>query len=144
MIKYLIILICIPFIGSSQTTEDEFNYVTKGYQSQIDAGLDPVKKNYKIVDMPIDFVTKNGINYKFKKLIKGNDSLKCIIMIMYDGIGSDYYCCLPHPKTKPELYKKCMSNMNLPISTSSLYIARYTDLTEALLKAMNYFAYSSK
>lgn len=133
----------LPVICFSQTTEEEFNYATKGYQSQIDAGLDPVKKNYKVVDIPVQFVTtaKNGINYKFKKLIKGNDSLKCIIMIMYDGISSDYYCCLPHPKTSPELYKKCMSSINVPMSVSSISSLRYAELVEAVLKVMNYFAY---
>lgn len=131
----------LPTIVFGQTTEDEFNYATKGYQSQIEAGLDPVKKNYKVVDIPVFHYTNNGINYEFKKLIKGEDSLKCIIMIMHRKNAPNYYCCLPHPLTNNDLWLKCMAHINVPITETFYASAKFADLAGALLRMMNYFAY---
>lgn len=138
MIKYVIILLCLPFICLGQTTEDEFNYVTKGYNSQIEDGLDPVKKNYRLEDIPIEYKGPT-VNFKFKKFIKSPDTLKCIMLIMKIGSGNNYYACLPHPKTNEEVWSKCMKQLNAP-----LYTSQFGELASALLRVMNYFVYPIK
>lgn len=139
MIKYVIILLCLPFICLGQTTEDEFNYVTKGYNSQIESGLDPVKKNYRIEDIPIEYTSTSG-TFTFKKFIKYPDSLKCIMMIMKLGNTNNYHACIPHPKTDNYVWIKCMKQMNAVLSSTQ----QYADVGSAMIRVMNYFAYPSK
>ncbi len=45
------IIFCIAsFITLGQTTETEYNYVTKGYKIQLESGLD-MKKGYRFEDL---------------------------------------------------------------------------------------------
>jgi hypothetical protein len=49
------------------TTEEEYNYMTKGYKIQLESGLD-MKKGYAFKDM--DDITRDDYNYKIKLLIR--------------------------------------------------------------------------
>lgn len=81
------------------TTEEEYNYVTKGYQVQLESGLD-MKKGYTIKDLG-DWSLKYSDGTRgltFKGLYRGADIKPCAIMSIYqkkeDGTAtySEYYC----------------------------------------------------
>lgn len=89
---------------SAPTTEEEYNYLTKGYKIQAESGLD-MKKGYLIRDMG---AWKEGnYSFEFKALIREvADELAGIMVIVkadsWSGI-STYYLCIPI--NNPDLMK---------------------------------------
>jgi len=77
------------------TTEEEYNYITKGYQTQISDGLD-MKKGYHFKDM---FDVRRG-NYQFttKELFReSTDEVAGILVIAKSFVSNrTYYLCIPH------------------------------------------------
>ena len=75
MKKVLVLLVAITSIAINQaiaqsennqlpapTTEEEYNYLTKGYKIQVESGLD-MKKGYSLIDMgtyQLSFKGENG------------------------------------------------------------------------------------
>jgi hypothetical protein len=80
---------------SSPTTEEEYNYLTKGYQTQISEGLD-MKKGYHLKDM----ATIRQSNYEFalKMLIRESTNEIGGILVITKSLAWNkvYYMCIPH------------------------------------------------
>ena len=83
----------------SQTTLEEYNYVTKGYKVQIESGLD-MKKGYRFEDIhTIHIQYSDGIEREtqFKALFKEEQKLPSAILCIYshsdDGVRD--YICIP-------------------------------------------------
>ena len=80
---------------TSPTTEEEYNYVTKGYKIQNDAGLD-MKKGYELQS----FGQYNEGSYSFEFRILFRTTSKEIAGIMViaksQSWGNTYYLCIPH------------------------------------------------
>ena len=83
---------------SSRTTEEEYNYMSKGYQVQIANGLD-MKKGYN-TGIPI-LIIIDHYNYKYIPLFRISNREKVlvgyIVNITFKNafITIDYWCCLP-------------------------------------------------
>ncbi|NND63020.1 MAG: hypothetical protein HKN48_07465 [Flavobacteriaceae bacterium] len=96
----------------SQTTNDEYNYVTKGYRAQIENGL-PNKVGY-------DFEKINNYGYKsagkeynliFSKLVKTATNTTVAVMIEYEFIDPEgkkvvAYYCIPHSRSANSIWNK--------------------------------------
>lgn len=87
---------------TTQTTLEEYNYVTKGYKIQIESGLD-MKAGYILKDIT-DFITtytvdENKIHRKttFKLLYRQNNDLPVAIMMITERKDNNYkeYFCIP-------------------------------------------------
>lgn len=75
------------------TTQEEYNYMTKGYQIQLSSGLD-VKKGYRIEDL-YNF-DANPYNFEFKAFVRDNNTLAGIILVSTSKLwGNVYYSAIP-------------------------------------------------
>ena len=96
MRKYVIVMIgmCLSHNVFSQTTIEEYNYITKGYKIQLESGLD-MKKGYEFVDIG---VSDSGIRKaELKALYRTNNKTIAAYMIIYMTKGYKEYICIPHP-----------------------------------------------
>lgn len=93
-----------------RTTDEEYNYLTKGLKLQLDSGLD-TKKGYRLDAVysrefnKFSFVVSNLV------LVESSD-LKAISVKIYSPITSQtYYICIP--VNNPELTAKHFQNISL-------------------------------
>ncbi|AEE53763.1 hypothetical protein [Haliscomenobacter hydrossis] len=111
--KQIMILVMVMAFGAvySQTTVEEYNYVTKGYKIQVESGLD-MKKGYRLVDL-CESSAEGGsalLNRKatmtFKGLYKELDKSPCAVMVIYHETGflDKMYLCIPHWNSKKEIW----------------------------------------
>ncbi len=109
--KKITLLLLLGFSFSySQTTVEEYNYVTKGYAETITKGLD-LKKGYTInevyhyTDSNYDFLFQSLTNDKTKKT-------SCIMVIAHSLVwGNKYYLCMPISNS--DLDKKYKEQLSL-------------------------------
>lgn len=122
--KSLVLLTCLLTIitlnsfaqESSPTTVEEYNYLTKGYQIQMESGLD-MKKGYRFNDM----INKQMGNYHFtvKALVREKkDEIAALLVITKSHISSKtYYLCIPQGNAQlVEKYWADLNNWDRPIS----------------------------
>ncbi len=100
------------------TTEDEYNYVTKGYEMQTSSGLD-MKKGYHFTDM---FERKQG-NYLFtgKYLVResANEVAAIMVIAKSDVSRKTYYICIPYNNEQlVSRYWADLSAWDKPITTA--------------------------
>jgi hypothetical protein len=91
---------------------EEYNYVTKGYQIQVESGLD-MKKGYEIET--IDTMSDGDRFAELKSLIRTKDNTRKIAayMIVYSRKGSPKeYICIPSFKSSDEVLKKYWAQLN--------------------------------
>ncbi|WP_166924129.1 hypothetical protein [Flavobacterium poyangense] len=114
--KKITLLLLLAFSFSySQTTLEEYNYVTKGYAETISKGLD-FKKGYSLseiyhyTDANYDFLFQSLTNDKTKKT-------SCIMVIAHSRVwGNKYYLCMPIGNGDLEKrYKEQLSLWDAPI-----------------------------
>lgn len=96
----IFITTCITMLMLSafgQTTEEEYNYVTKGYKIQIESGLD-MKKGYYFKDIKISEPNKSGIQKypQFKHLYREGEAFPCATLMI---LSKSKYLCIPHLKS---------------------------------------------
>lgn len=90
----------------SQTTLEEYNYVTKGYKIQLESGLD-MKQGYKFMPGYAATTTtgtdKRSVEIKIlRRMNENRDTVSSVAgyMITYQlNNGPKEYLCLPHPKS---------------------------------------------
>ena len=108
------------FIGTiklfSQTTQEEYNYITKGYKVQIESGLD-MKKDYTLVDLGNWGLRTGNENREctFKALMRQGQTKPCAIMMIYKRTdisnGVNWYICIPSPDSS-ELWDQTLDFIN--------------------------------
>ena len=95
---------------SAQTTEIEYNYLTKGYKETVTKGLD-LKQGYELQD----FWTQNDFQYQFdfKLFINTKTKKNAAILVVAHSITWDncYYLCIP--LNNPDLYQRYKSDLKL-------------------------------
>jgi hypothetical protein len=102
----------------SPTTEEEYNYITKGYEIQINNGSD-TKKGYKFSQI---FDRQQG-NYNFncKSVIRESTKEIAAIMVVCKSKISNktYYLCIPFNNQQLiERYWSDISSWDKPITTA--------------------------
>src|SRR6185436_2915251 len=99
------------------TTEEEYNYITKGYKVQFESGLD-MKKGYILKDMGEWNLKYDNVSrgFAFKGLYRENDTVPCAIMAIYQKKNngktsiSEYYCLPTMDATA--LWDRTMAQLN--------------------------------
>jgi hypothetical protein len=96
---------------TAQTTQDEYNYITKGINVQLEDGLD-MKKGYTFVDYGT-YELSEGTRKRtveFKGLVKvGNTKPSAIKMIYKRTVpssGYEQYVCIPSTDAPAEIWKQ--------------------------------------
>jgi len=124
-----ICLLMLSMTAHTQTTLEEYNYLTKGYKIQIESGLD-MKKGYTLkylLESVIQFKTK------FYGLYRDDETSPCAILAIQDVktliSPTTYYICIPHYKSSSEIWDKFrLQNIN------------GIDITVGFAKCAAYFA----
>ena len=104
--KYLFAIIFFSFISftakSQTTTEEEYNYLTKGYKFQFENGMD-MKKGYHFQDILVDESIKPIFNLRL--LIRDNQTKPCGTLIIYKSPTTQqkFYLCIPTSSASQEL-----------------------------------------
>ncbi len=117
----------IAFIGlfvqqdaASQTTMEEYLYVTLGYKEQLQKGLDD-KKGYSwkpLLQHKFSYKKSGFLNgqyqigvFEFEGLYRGADAQPCGIAAIFkdrEGLAKKdgVFVCIPHPKTDKDIQSK--------------------------------------
>jgi len=105
------------------TTQEEYNYITKGYKIQIESGLD-MKQGYVLVDVPMFYngsisntATKTDKNitrtFEFKKLIRTKNNQVCALMIIYSRSGqANNYICIPMKNSSQDVWDVAVKDLD--------------------------------
>lgn len=119
---------------SSPTTEEEYNYVTKGYKVQIESGLD-MKKGYAFEEL---FEETNGdYNFTVSCLIREpKKEIAAILVKTKSSIsGKVYYFCIPHGNEElNEKYYQDLTGWDYGITKAYNYVMS-TKLSEFIALA---------
>ncbi|MEI6750466.1 MAG: hypothetical protein WCM93_15020 [Bacteroidota bacterium] len=118
MKKCTLFLIIVVFVSLTfsvkstcgQTTQEEYNYVTKGYKTQIESGLD-MKKGYSLKEITTASV---GVrNVVLKGLYRTSSNVLCAIMIEYTKSGeATQYFCAPMTGSPQEIYTQFYNSLS--------------------------------
>ncbi len=116
----LIAVIGFSFLNSafSQTTLEEYNYLTKGYKIQIESGLD-MKKGYRFEDLHDNSVISNSEKgpikrtMHFKGLYREGENIPCAVLIIYNRLDNKFrdYICIPHWESSKEIWNMCFDKI---------------------------------
>ena len=81
--------------SSAPTTEEEYNYLTKGYQAQVSEGLD-MKKGYHFKEM--GSMRQSNYEFTMKLLIRESTNEIGGILVITKSLvwNKTYYLCIPH------------------------------------------------
>lgn len=112
-----IMALFIVHISFSQTTEEEYNYVTKGYQIQLESGLD-MKKGYLISGVGDPWGLDYGDfkrNIEFKLLLRAGEKIPCATIMKLQRTNTNYkeYLCIPHYKSSKAIWEKTYKRFRL-------------------------------
>ncbi|HLG03975.1 MAG TPA: hypothetical protein VI731_10305 [Bacteroidia bacterium] len=99
------------------TTEEEYNYLTKGYKVQLESGLD-MKKGYTMKE----YIT-SSLNHsdgqrdaQFKGLIRDGQTAPCAILLIYKqpaaGGTISHYICIPNSSASQDVWKRTLTYIN--------------------------------
>jgi hypothetical protein len=97
--------------GWSQTTLEEYNYLTKGYKVQIESGLD-MKSGYTFENVTESRITSGDSSYtrtEFKALIRKGEQKPCAMLCIYSEVVMNRlqktdYVCIPHTESNKEVW----------------------------------------
>lgn len=98
------------------TTTEEYNYLVKGYKTQIESGLD-MKKGYdfgKSINFELD-----GRKIIFKELLKNTTDLRAFLAIFTGRDGRVNYICIPLGDVDSSLIDSYYQHIALSIDNSS-------------------------
>ena len=120
---FTIILLFGLIICKAQTTQEEYNYITKGYAVQIESGLD-MKKGYTFVDYGKWGLTHGDEHREciFKGLVRAGQVKPCAIMMIYRRTdvtnGVAWYICIPSPESD-DLWRQTLEFVNTNIKDNN-------------------------
>lgn len=109
-----------PANGDSRlaTTEEEYNYLTKGYAIQVASGLD-MKRGYSFKDFgesPTIFSDGTRVT-EFKGLMRDGQVAPCAILMKYTTpTGTVTYFCIPTYNASPELWQRTFKQVHAATS----------------------------
>ncbi len=96
--NFILLFFPIMLLAQSETTLDEYKYLTKGYAYQKEMGLDGGKAGYDIQPL---FTASNGI--EFRSLLKDKSVIKGVLVILNGKSQSPTYLGIPTNGSSREL-----------------------------------------
>jgi hypothetical protein len=119
---------------SAPTTEEEYNYVTKGYKVQTESGLD-MKKGYDFGEIAEETIG----DYKFTVMclirVPKKEVAALLVKTKSANSGKTYYFCIPHDNLElSERYYQDLSGWDYNITKAYSYLIS-TKLSEIVALA---------
>lgn len=112
---------------ATPTTEEEYNYMSKGYKSMLEQGTD-LKKGYS-VNNNIEAISSERYSFKFIPFYRSDKSLAGIIVKAHSNILSkDYWYGLPL-KNEALFQNFCTSVSELDVLTLDAFVNAYFSFT---------------
>lgn len=100
----------------AETTEEEYNYLTKGYKIQLESGLD-MKRGYSLVNNNSTDDGKYSFEYSVLKRNKTNEYVAILIVAKSKVWNNTYYVCIPFENYDLyNLYLQSISTWDYPMS----------------------------
>lgn len=91
--------------GLAQTTLEEYNYLKKGYKTQVETGLD-MKKGYNLEKVDeVTFGVRKAELSKLIKTVEGKQKTAAYLLIYQRQSYGKEYLCIPHPKSSQEIQR---------------------------------------
>ncbi|WP_310560622.1 hypothetical protein [Flavobacterium sp.] len=87
---------------SAQTTEIEYNYLTKGYKETVTKGLD-LKQGYELQDMFVHNETSYQFDFKLFNDVSTKKTKAILVIATSNLWGNVYYLCVPIASPELEL-----------------------------------------
>jgi hypothetical protein len=137
LLSFLLPILFINFAFSQQvqqpTTDEEYNYATKGYKIQFESGAD-MKKGYLTKDIQHNSAGERSVT--LKGLFRVSEQNPCAIIVMYEKKGQDtQYFCVPTFNADAELWHKFYSSLDaISFAEDAYHIILYT-LAQSQMKA---------
>ena len=110
--KYTLSSSCLLFfvvIAFSQTTLEEYKYLTKGYKIQVESGLD-IKEGYEMKYGHTTIHRKSSFNrnIEFKYLYRVEEEYPCATLLIMERTDTDYkdYLCIPAINSSSDLWEQ--------------------------------------
>jgi len=136
--KYLIIIILtVLFIekGFSQTTIEEYNFITTGFKLQIESGLD-MKKGYQLKELCSLSTNERTAILKVLYRIdnKGVKSTAAYMIIYKKKDQPSEYLCIAHPNSDAQIQNALYKSLTKENENNSLKSALIIELLSKNLK----------
>lgn len=95
-VKVTILWLLSVVLLNAQTTEEEYNYLTKGYKIQLESGLD-MKAGYKLNLITSSNTTFDNVKriVEFHSLIKTSNNTQCAVLMVYKKENESQFYCIP-------------------------------------------------
>lgn len=119
-----------------QTTQEEYNYLTKGYKVQVESGLD-MKKGYQLQDLNYQTITSGSTERTctFKAFIRNGETKPCAILCIYSRDKSIIdYLCIPTYDTPKAIWDETFQKFNTYTEVGA------TTLIWGMAKLASYYA----
>lgn len=94
MKKITLLLILFVSFLNAQTTEIEYNYLTKGYAETVSKGLD-LKQGYELQDFYTFNDSLYSFNFKLFVELKTKKTKGVLVTAVSKFWGNKYYLCIP-------------------------------------------------
>jgi len=99
-----------------QTTNEEYNYITKGLKIQLSSGLDP-KKGYEF--KLVSNRDNSGKKIEIWKVIRTeNKSIACLFVKFTNF--STFFFCIPNPNSEQVIINKCYKDIYANLGNESV------------------------
>ncbi|NNC85207.1 MAG: hypothetical protein HKN75_03940 [Bacteroidia bacterium] len=106
------------------TTRSEYDFVTVGYQIQLNTGL-PMKSGYKLVNY--EKCEFEHANVSTKALFREGDDKPCAIMLIYsERFQKPRYFCVPTKEADEELWKLYFASLEPQRLTNNSWLQYMT------------------
>jgi len=96
-------------VAFSQTTLEEYSYLTKGYKIQVESGLD-MKEGYEVQYAQTTILRKSSFNrnVEFKYLYRENEEYPCATLMIMERTDTDYkdYLCIPATNSSEPIWNQ--------------------------------------
>lgn len=114
MLASAAMVVCIS-AAAQGTTEEEYNYLTKGYAIQISSGLD-MKKGYTLRQAgswPVNYGGGVARSAEFAALLREGQTKPCAILMIYkrSDTGLTTYYCIPSLDADNALWQRTLEQL---------------------------------
>jgi hypothetical protein len=100
----------------AETTVEEYNFLTKGYKIQLEAGLD-MKRGYSLVNNSSTDDGKYSFEYSVLKRNATNEYVAILVVAKSKTWNNTYFICIPFENYELyNLYLQSISSWDYPMS----------------------------
>ena len=133
-------LIFFSTLSFSQTTMEEYNYISKGYKIQLESGLD-MKRGYKIIDIETFKVEHSSWHraITFKVLVREEPESPAAIIMIVERSDSNYkaYYCIPLYDSDETVWKQAYDNYKNILTSDWISSSSYRDYSWGMIKMIS-------